>query len=576
MNQANLKMLTDFFESKKSTPKSTFFTDDALSPPLPIRVEPKSISYVSRHRGEYFKPEYDFAEISIIQDKDSYVARSIQQKVNKIMVAGWDFVGNNEETVDYIYKRILESSYATNKPFPLLMQESLADLFRFNNCIWAKVRNEEASSGEPLPTGTGSFLTPIAGYYILPMETLDFKTKINGELLKVQQIVGERKKEWSAKNIVHFYSNRKPGFLVGTPDIIPVIDDITLFREIEDNVKDLIDTNLFPVYHYKIGTDEFPERTLEDGKRESDYVRKTLSYMPASGIYISNHRHQIEAIGAEGRALRIDLYLNHFKNRVLAGLGTSSLDMGEGDTATRSTASTMSKGMLMNIEAIAVVFKAIFEFSVITELLIEGGFDPLDRDQMVHLKFGVIDKEERRADENQQIQMFTNNLRTIDEVRKNNGDAPWTESHSDRTHYKMYEEANNLVKAMGPGSAASEALAAHPSSNITPANVKKETETAIRMEKAKAAGRPSAKKVSSGARSTSASRSRPSNQHGTRSGPKTNRDFDFENYLNTCDFEWDSDKVQEWKDFVLLKWEESNCSISLQTLADVSNWRIRR
>lgn len=556
----------------------------AMTPPMPVRVEPKAISYTARHRGTWFKPEYDFEEIQIAQDTDSYIFRSIQKKVNKLIVAGLDFVGNDPDAVDYIKLRVAEMSYATGIPWDQLVWGMAADLFRFSNCIWVKCRDEESSSGDPVEINN-KIRPPIAGYFQLPFETLEFKTKVNGELKKVLQRCDQKEREWSPADVVHFYTNRKPGFLVGTPEILPALDDIALLRRVEENVEDLIETNLFPVFHYKVGTDAMPEKYGPDGSKETDVVRKTIQYMPAAGIYVSDHRHVIEAIGSEGRALRIEAYLTYFKNRALSGLGTSALDMGEGGDANKSTASTMSKGMLMDVEAMSKVIKSFLEFRVISELLMEGGYNPLDPDEMVHVKFGTIDKDERRADENQQIQLFHGNLRTMDEVRKTLGDEPWTDTHTDRSFYKMFEEPADLLKAAQPGTAAAQTLGEHASSNLTPEAVKAEKAFAVQQKKAELAakktGRPatSASKAKS-ARKTSASKSRPSNQHGTRTSAKTNKDLtltntDGEEIVITCDFEPNTDKVAEWQRIVYSQFEKFNGSIPLDILAKTTLWRLR-
>lgn len=583
----NLELIRQLADSMRGPQKVVMYdVTRNMSPPLPLRVEPKNISYTARHRGTWFKPEYDFEEIQIAQDTDSYFFRSVQKKVNKVIVAGLDFVGNDPDSVDYIRQRVAEMSYSTNIPFEHLIWATFHDLFRFSNCMWAKVRDEEASSGDPVKLANEQIVLPIAGYFILPFETLEFKTKVNGELKKVLQRADQREREWAPRDVVHFYVNRKPGFLVGTPEVLPALDDIALLRRIEENVEDLIETNLFPVFHYKIGTDAIPERYGPDGTKESDVVRRTVQYMPAGGIYVSDHRHVIEAIGSEGRALRIEAYLSYFKSRALAGLGTSALDMGEGDTSNKSTASAMSKGMLMDIEAMTKIVKTFIEFHVISELLIEGGFDPLDPEVMVYAKFGVIDKDERRADENQQIQLFHGNLRTVDEVRRALGDEPWTEEHLDRSHYKMFEEPLALLKVMGPGTAASDTLAAHPSSNITTQAVNKEKVFAEKqmnkqLQAKKAQGRPPTKSKTGSATKASAAKSRPSNQHGTRSAPKTNRDLHLidakgQDVVVACDFEPDTDKVAEWQAIVYSQFQAFRGSIGLETIAQNTLWRLRR
>jgi len=569
---------------KKPNAKAISDAKAAMTPPAPKRVTDRTYSYSQRHRGQWFRPEYDFDEIQIAQDTDSYMFRSIQKKVHRVMCAGMSFVGANEDAVRYIEQRMLFQSIATGKPYQQLIWDTFHDLFRFSNCMWVKKRDLKRSMGKIRIDTNGTEVQPVAGYFILPFETLEFRTKANGEFKKVMQKMPDgNKKEFQPRDVVHFYHNKKPGFTVGTPELFPALDDIALLRRIEENVEDLIEANLFPVFHYKVGNDAFPERYGPDGVKESDIVKQTIEYMPAGGIYVSDHRHEITAVGSEGRALRIDFYVGHFKNRALAALGTSAVDMGEGGSANRSTASTMSKGMMMDVEAMTCAVKQFLEFHVVTELLLEGGFNPLDLDQMVHVKFGIIDKEERRADENQQLQMLHGNLRTLGEARNALGDRPFTEADYEDTFYKRFEEPTALVKAMSPGSAAGQTLASHPASNVSPEAVRKEQQYQEKQAKETSKvqkGAPSTKSKSKSASKASASKSRPSNQHGTRSATKTNRDVLIEDlngvaYTIACGSEVDPATVQIWKDKVLARYDElNNDAINFGTLAQTMAWRL--
>jgi hypothetical protein len=523
------------FMDRKTSSKKESGSIPSLKPASVKKVRDRSLSYTHSHRGNWFIPEYDFDEIQIVQDVDSYVFRATSRKVNRFITAGWDFVGEDAETVDYIKQRIKYMEMATNRPFFDLMYMTVQDIVRFSNCLWVKARNDSASPGNLRTDIHGVQIEPVAGYFVIPFETVEFKTKSNGELKKVMQRLPDgEKREFSPRDTIHFYTHRKPGFSVGTPELFPALDDIALLRRIEENVEELIETVLFPVFHYKVGSEKFPERFGPDGEKETDIVKRTIEYMPAGGVYVSDHRHQIEVVGAESHALRIDTFLSYFKNRVMAALGTSSVDMGEGATANRSTASTMSKGMMMDIEAVQCMLKEFIEFYVINELLLEGGYNPLDSAQMVHMKFGVIDKEERRADENQQIQLYHGNIRTIDEVRASLGDAPFVdETMMDRTFFKRNQEPLALLKSAMPGSAASLALAAAPSSAITPEGV--EGEKTFSQSGGQSGEKGNA--LGEGSTRSSQSKSTPSNQHGVRSGPKTNRDLTGESFRTTISYE---------------------------------------
>ena len=489
----------------------------SLSPSVK-KAPNRILSYSERHRGQWFKPEYDLEEIQIAQDTDSYFFRSHTKKLNRFVTAGWEIVGKNPDTLTYIKTRLAEHEQATQRPFNLLVSNVVSDLLRFSNCMLVKVRNRKASSGKVRENINGRELEPVAGYFVLPFETLHFKTKANGEIKKIRQRTpAGQTKEFHPDDVVHFYINKKPGFAMGTPEAVPVLDDLALLRRIEENVEELIESNLFPLFHYSVGTDALPERYGPDGKKESDIVKETIEYMPAGGIYVSDHRHTIQAVGSEGRSLRVEGYLTYFKNRVFAGLGVSGVDMGEGDTANRATAQTLSKGAVMDIEALQATVKTFIEFYIFNELFKESSFNlkALSTEDKVEIKFGIVDKEQRTKLENQVIQLFTNHLIDEPEARKLLGYAPFEDEQRDLTYFKLYSEPLALIKTLG-SPAADEALAEAPSSAITREGVERQRREGA---EARRTGRPAAE-ANQGQQRASAATSRPSNQNGTRAGPK--------------------------------------------------------
>jgi len=503
------------------------------------RINGRAMPYADRHRGNWFKPEYDLTEIQIAQDTDSFLYKAIQKKVERFVLAGWEFVGNDEKVLKYLKRRLKEIELISGEPFDLLMSSLAHDLIRYSNHAWVKVRNSDASSAKKRNLH-GKEIEPVAGYFVLPFETLWFKVKKNGEIKKVMQEQPNtgQWKEFAPEDVIHFYTNKKPGFTMGTPELLPVLEDIALLRRLEESIETMIDSNLHPLFHYTVGNDNMPERYSPDGIKESDLVRSTIEYMPSGGIFVSDHRHKISAIGSEGKALKIEEYLSYFKKRVYAGLGVSPMDMGEADSANRSTANTLSKIAIQSIEALQRYIKVFIETYVISELLLEGGYgDALtDPERMVYIKFGSVDKEEKSKEENQTIQLWLNNLLSEKEARKRLGEQPVSDEMREETNYKLYQEPLALLKAMGPFSAASEALAKSPSSSITESGNKKEEANSEKRSKqvgAKLSGNKGAENLSNNI-------SRPENQQGVRSSPKFSRDtldlFDQiksgENFLN--------------------------------------------
>ncbi len=465
--------------SKKNAP----LRDSILSKPGFKKISDRTLSYTERHRGIWFKPEYNLAEIQIAQDTDSFLYRALKRKTNRLIVSGWEITGENSEVVKYIKRRIKEIEYASKKPWDILIGETAHDLFRFSNCMWVKSRNNFASSGKlrKIP-GTELEIEPVAGYFILPFETLAFKTKKNGEIKKIRQETPSGEwKDFFPRDVIHFYDNKKPGFAMGTPDTLTVLDDIALLRRLEENVESLIESNLYPLFHYQVGSDAFPERYSPDGLKETDIVKNTVEYMPAGGVYVSDHRHKISAIGSQGKALAIQEYLEYFKKRIFTGLGVSGVDMGEGDTANRSTANALSKSAIQDVEAMQKTLKTFIEYNVFNELLLEGGYDPLEDENKVEIRFGVVDFEIKSKQENQAIQLYSNNLISLNEGRVKLGMRP--EMDEDETYYVKHTQPLAELKA-----------------SMAPQQV-------------------------AGAQKLSESLSRPENQHGKLDNPKASKDF---------------------------------------------------
>lgn len=313
---------------------------DTKRPALIKRVPNPSLSYhVSRDqgRGSFMPSEYDLAEVGRIEDTDSYVRQSFDKKVALMFKEGWDIVGPNRRVIKYIKTRFAQIAKASGIPTKQLLREVGSGMIRKSNTFIIKARKTEASGGavRRVP-GERKLLKPVAAYFIAPAETMEYESSGNKITKWRQRMPDGEIKEYSPKDVIHFYFDRKEGFVFGTPSIVPVVDDIRALRKIEENIELLIYQHLFPLFQYIVGTPEAPAGMTEAGEYEIDVIKREIQYMPTEGGIVLPERHRIEAIGAEGRALRAEGYLEHFKKRVFAGLGISAVDVGEGETANRA------------------------------------------------------------------------------------------------------------------------------------------------------------------------------------------------------------------------------------------------
>lgn len=505
-------------KTKKSKPKVT-----PRHIPSPVKAYTQNIGRSRAPSLRWESGEWDLAECGRILDTESYVRRAFRNKKNLWLKEGYEFTGPNVARVEYIEKRIHQIEEATHIPFPLLISNLVWSLVRCNNAFLVKVRKSDRSGGKVRKIGN-KMIQPVAGYFPAAPETIRFKRDENGTIKKFQQdIRGKEPADFRPEDVIHFYLDKREGFAIGTPSLVAVKDDIRALRRIEENVEILVYQHLFPLFHYKVGTEAAPAETYPGGNTEVDAIKISLQSMPTDGCWVTPERHEIKVIGAQGQALAVDGVIQHFKQRIFTGLGNSSVDMGEGGTASRSTADTMSRNLVDDTKADQRELGAQIYNSIIRELLLESTFDQSDLfsiENRVFLKFNEIDLESRIKKENHYTDIFEKNVITHDEMRIKCGWKPFKgeawPTFNDKprmfvkgdgdyalTNYGLFGRDKIILQSIDePGTPASKATAA---STVSKNNSSQVTNKAV------------------------ANKNNPENQHGKRGAPKTNNDSYYTN-----------------------------------------------
>lgn len=509
-------------KSQKKKPKKSNngFKDITKKSIVPMAVPSPVKEYsdnIGRSRAPslmWESPEWDLAENGRIVDVESLVRRAFKNKKNLFLKEGYDFVGEDPDRIRYIKTRLKQMEFATGIPFHSLLDQSIASLIRNSNAFWVKVRDEKASGGSKRKTASDKKLLPVAGYFPLPAETIRFVRDEYGKVKQYQQFIpGKKLKKFNPEDVVHFHFEKREGFSIGTPDLVAVKDDIRALRRIEENVELLVYNHLFPLFHYKVGTEENPAAIFPDGTSEVAVVQAKVASMPSDSCWVTPERHEIKVLGAEGQALASDKILEYFKSRVVMGLGNSSVDMGEGGTSSRSTAQTMSRILIDDTKAAQQIFAAQYYTYIIQELLLESTFrnnSLYEEKNRIYLKFNEIDMEARQAKENHLVDMFLKNAITHIELREGIGRRPfegqaWPTKRAgsedwQNTNHGLIERDKIILQSIDePGTATSQAEA------------KSRTTTN--------------KTKSSGGNSVS-NKNKPANQHGSRPSAKVNKDIE--------------------------------------------------
>jgi hypothetical protein len=458
---------------------------------IPGTIKRESMTYIApvpNARADdhgYHESEYPLIDIGAAEDTDSYIFQANLKKLALAMKEGHTLVGKNKETIKYIKERFRQIEVAQDQTLRSFLIEIMGTLLRYHNCYIIKARSVDKSGGKVRTAGTRK-LKPVAGYFVVSPDTMRVKPGTNNRIISYKHIMPDgRFKIYRPEDVIFISVNKKPHFLTATPPWHPVIEDVTALRRIEEHVENLVYQHIYPLFQYKVGTESAPMQRYEDGVTEVDIVRAMVRDMPSDGMLVTPERHEISGLGAESRSIRPEPFIEHFKKRVITGSGMSQLDFGDGDTANRATADSMSKLAHGNVKFYQQCLADSFNFEILRELLLEStfGFDPLSEENNVELRFTEIDHEAQIKLQNHYMLLFTSNLISRTEARSLSGWEAMTEEESEDCALCVVEIP------------------------------KMEKQGELEVEKTEATSRAQA------ANRAATAKQQPSNQHGTSTGP---------------------------------------------------------
>lgn len=385
-------------------------------------------------RDAFSRPEYDLAEIAKARDTEAYVRLSFDQLKTRILREPWSLRSRNDETVAYVLSRIREAELASNTSFNQLLRQVVVNLVQYSNAFIIKVRDAEFSSGEVVRR-YGRDLAPVIAFFSADPTTMEPKRDSLGNILQWRQYIpGVGEKFFRKENVIHIAYDRQDGFVFGTPWIIPALDDIRALRRLEELIELLVGKQIFPLFHYKVGTEELPAEEYDDGTSEVDVVRNAVEAMPTEGCIVTSERHTIQAISAD--AIDAKPYLEYFESRVLSGLRISNVDSGRGDTSNRATAGFLSAAKDDLAKDMQDVLTDFFMLYLFDELLEEGGY-PLTEDNRVSIVWPPIDPEEQRKREAHVNLLYQSNLISEPEARMAINKQPITEEQRKEMFFEL-------------------------------------------------------------------------------------------------------------------------------------------
>lgn len=453
---------------------------------------------------------YDFEEIRRVEDKESYLAISFRKHIEAILKRGWSITGNNPDFVKHVRTRLWEIFILTGISTKRLVRDVVGDLVRFSNAYIVVKRSDKFPiTGQTYKFRNKTF-KPIVGMFRADPATMTPVFRRKG---KRRRLIGWRQRStrtynkaatnYFTVNDVYQLTWNDKGLVIGTPYPIPVLDDIRALRRMEEFVELLASKHSFPLFHYKVGTDDNPAEVFEEGGSEVETVATAVESMPTEGCWVTSERHSIDVVGAEGKALGLEKYLTHFESRVIAGCGISGVSLGRGDTS-KASAVVVDKVLVDRAADMQETLQDQLEESLFFELMLDSG-KPFGPDDMAYLLFPEVDAESQRAHENHQLNLYNNDMLTEEELRKELGRNELKEEEDERrrvarTDLYLQEGYAKMAKKHGY-------LTTFP-------GVKAPSATGAGGSGGGGGGAP--KKKSSAGKNTTKSKNQPTNQSGTK------------------------------------------------------------
>ncbi len=386
------------------------------------KVKNQGSANVIGGRDSFAVSDSDFEELQKAYNTDSYIRQAIDKYIELMFKSGWSINGSNQATVDYIRLRFQYMALLTGQPTEELFVGMGEDLVKYSNAFIIKSRQE--TPGIKAQSISGG--RPVAGYFLASPLTMQIARDFDGSIYKYKQLTaGQEPIEFKPDDVIHMYYKKERGNAFGVPFLSSVLDDVKILRHLEESTIKMVHKNIWPIYTYTVG---LPQQGYESTPDEIDEVKEDLDGMTIDSSIVMPERHKLGVVGAEGNALNVNEYLKYFEERVFTGLGVSAAMMGRSETVNRGTAEVMSSEMHDRVKAYQKTLQMFINTFIITELLLEGGFDPItDEKNMVYFRFAEIDLASKMALENHVVQKFITNTISHGEARAEMGLDPATD-----------------------------------------------------------------------------------------------------------------------------------------------------
>lgn len=355
---------------------------------------------------------YDLAQIKNAVLTDSYLAVAVRKFSQLITKAGYQIKSKNENAANYVNDRIKVIEFRTKIPFYTLITSIARDLYTYSNSYIIKTRDNNTEKfglkAEKIFSGGA-----ISGLFLADPASVTIRRNDAGAI--DAYVINQE--EYSPNDVIHLYIDKMNNADYGTSRIYSALEDVTMLRKAEGLVMTILYRFAIPVLHIKVGNTAEGQYATQ---KEINDARDAFQEMPNDGFIVTNERTAIEAITPNMQANQLLKFLEYLELRVFSALNASKSSMGRGGG--QSSADNTEALMHDEVRAFQNVITNFIEKYLFTELLLEGGFNPLlNKDDYVAFEFNEVSIDTKIKIESNTIQKYQGNVITLEEARRELG-----------------------------------------------------------------------------------------------------------------------------------------------------------
>lgn len=404
--------LTNFFE-KVTTKKLD--TNKKVTGDFQSALKAKPVTLGEYRNANAQNPgarSYDLAQIKNAVLTDSYLAVAVRKFSQLITKAGYQIKSKNEDAANYVNDRIKVIEFRTKIPFYTLITSIARDLYTYSNSYIIKTRDNNTEKfglkAEKIFSGGA-----ISGLFLADPASVTIRRNDAGAI----DVYVINQEEYSPNDVIHLYIDKMNNTDYGTSRIYSALEDVTMLRKAEGLVMTILYRFAIPVLHIKVGNTAEGQYATQ---KEINDARDAFQEMPNDGFIVTNERTAIEAITPNMQANQLLKFLEYLELRVFSALNASKSSMGRGGG--QSSADNTEALMHDEVRAFQNVITNFIEKYLFTELLLEGGFNPLlNKDDYVAFEFNEVSIDTKIKIESNTIQKYQGNVITLEEARRELG-----------------------------------------------------------------------------------------------------------------------------------------------------------